>query len=118
METGERRRMNINVRNTDGAIANLANDACVEVPCLVDDRGVNPCAVGDLPPQLAALDRSNVDVQRLAVRAALEHDQDALRRAIKLDPLTGAACTLDEIDDMIDDLLAANAEYLPDDLLD
>ena len=118
METGHPRRMNINVRNDEGAIANLATDACVEVPCLVDNRGVNPCTVGDLPPQLAALNRSNVNVQRLAVKAALEHDQETLRQAIKLDPLTAAACTLDEIDDMVSDLLAANADYLPDKLLD
>jgi alpha-galactosidase len=118
METGTRRRMNINVRNADAAITNLGTDACVEVPCLVDDRGVNPCTVGALPPQLAALNRTNVDVQRLAVTAALEHDQDALRRAVKLDPLTAASCTLDEIEEMIDDLLAANEAYLPDELLD
>lgn len=117
IETGERRRMNINVRNSEGAIANLPTDACVEVPCLVDDRGVTPCAVGDLPPQLASLDRSNIDVQRLAVTAALDHDQEALRQAVKLDPLTAAACTLDEADEMVDDLLAANADYLPDDLV-
>ena len=117
METNERRRMNINVRNDTGAIANVGNDACVEVPCLVDGRGVNPCSVGDLPPQLAAITRSNVAVQRLAVTAALEHDQNALRQAVKLDPLTAAACTLEEIDAMVDDLLAANAEYLPDELV-
>ena len=116
METGETRRMNINVRNTTDAITNLATDACVEVPCLVDATGVRPCSVGELPPQLAAIDRSNIEVQRLAVEAALEHDEDALRQAIKLDPLTGAACTLAEIDDMVDDLLAANAAYLPDEL--
>ncbi|WP_425490752.1 alpha-glucosidase/alpha-galactosidase [Haloprofundus salilacus] len=114
IETGERRRMNINVRNTDGLITNLANDACVEVPCLVDGRGVRPCSVGKLPPQLAALDRSNVDVQRLAVEAAIEGNQAKLRQAVKLDPLSGAACTLSEIDAMVDDLLKANAEYLPD----
>lgn len=118
METGQLRRMNINIRNDEHAITNLAADACVEVPCLVDDRGVNPCTVGDLPPQLASLNRSNIDVQRLAVKGALEHDQDAIRRAIKLDPLTAAACTLDEIDNMVDDLLAANADYLPAELLD
>jgi alpha-galactosidase len=118
METGQPRRMNINVRNDTGAISNLATDACVEVPCLVDDQGVHPCTVGELPPQLAALDRTNIDVQRLAVKAALDHDQDALRQAIKLDPLTAAACTLDEIDAMVSDLLAANAAYLPDELLD
>jgi alpha-galactosidase len=116
METGETRRMNINVRNTTDAITNLATDACVEVPCLVDATGVRPCSVGELPPQLAAIDRSNVEVQRLAVQAALDHDEDALRQAVKLDPLTGAACTLAEIDEMVDDLLAANAAYLPDKL--
>ncbi|WP_225333557.1 alpha-glucosidase/alpha-galactosidase [Halomicrobium urmianum] len=118
METGERRRMNVNVRNDTSAVANLGEDACVEVPCLVDDRGVRPCSVGELPPQLAALDRSNIAVQRLAVTAALERDQEALRQAIKLDPLTAASCTLDEIDDMVDDLLAANADYLPDELVE
>lgn len=118
METGQLRRMNINIRNDEHAITNLAADACVEVPCLVDDRGVNPCTVGDLPPQLASLNRSNIDVQRLAVKGALEHDQDAIRQAIKLDPLTAAACTLDEIDNMVDDLLAANADYLPAELFD
>ncbi|WP_264554933.1 alpha-galactosidase [Halocatena marina] len=118
METGQLRRMNINIRNDERAITNLAADACVEVPCLVDDRGVNPCTVGDLPPQLASLNRSNIDVQRLAVKGALEHDQDAIRQAIKLDPLTAAACTLSEIDDMVDDLLAANADYLSAELLD
>ncbi|WP_227377194.1 alpha-glucosidase/alpha-galactosidase [Haladaptatus halobius] len=117
METGQPRRLNINVRNDTGSISNLATDACVEVPCLVDDQGVHPCAVGELPPQLAALDRTNIDVQRLAVKAALDHDQEALRQAIKLDPLTAAACTLDEIDAMVSDLLEANAAYLPDKLL-
>jgi|AntDeeMinimDraft_5_1070356.scaffolds.fasta_scaffold00260_3 alpha-galactosidase len=118
METGEQRRMNINVRNDAGAIANLGNDTCVEVPCLVDGQGVHPCSVGELPAQLVALNRTNTSVQRLAVQAALDHDQDALRQAVKLDPLTSAACTLDEIDEMVDDLLSANAEYLPDELVE
>ncbi|WP_227377201.1 alpha-galactosidase [Haladaptatus halobius] len=117
IETGQPRRLNLNVSNNEGAISNLANDACVEVPCLIDDRGVNSCSVGELPPQLAALDRTNIDVQRLAVKAALDHDQDALRQAIKLDPLTAAACTLDEIDAMVSDLLEANAASLPDRLV-
>ncbi|WP_129113968.1 alpha-glucosidase/alpha-galactosidase [Halegenticoccus tardaugens] len=117
VETGQPRRLNLNVSNAGGVIGNLAEDACVEVPCLVDDRGINPCTVGDLPPQLAALNRSNIDVQRLAVKAALEHDQDALRQAIKLDPLTAAACTLEEIDDMVTELLDANVDYLPDGLV-
>jgi alpha-galactosidase len=117
IETGQPRRLNLNVSNNEGAISNLATDACVEVPCLIDDQGVNPCSVGELPPQLAALDRTNIDVQRLAVKAALDHDQEALRHSVKLDPLTAATCTLDEIDDMISDLLEANADYLPNQLV-
>jgi alpha-galactosidase len=118
IETDTPRRMNINVRNDTRAITNLRPESCVEVPCLVDGTGVRPCSVGDLPTELAALDRRAIDVQELAVRAALDGDQDALRRAVKLDPLTAAACTLDEIDDMVDDLLDANAAYLPNELLD
>ena len=117
LETGTPRRMNINVRNTGGAIANLEDAACVEVPCLVDGTGIHPCSVGQLPPQLAALNRSNIAVQRLAVQGALTGDIEHIRQAIKLDPLTAAALTLEEIDAMIDDLLEANAEYLPESLL-
>ncbi|SDK54099.1 alpha-galactosidase [Natronorubrum texcoconense] len=114
LETGESRRMNLNVPNDGRLITNLPDDAIVEVPCHVDATGVHPCSVGDLPPQLAALNRTNVNVQSLAVDAALERDEDALRRAVKLDPLAGAVCTLEEIDGMVDDLLKANAEYLPE----
>lgn len=116
IETDTPRRMNINVRNTDAVIGNLGQDACVEVPCLVDGTGIHPCSVGNLPAQLAALNSSNIAVQRLAVRGAIEGDLDAIRHAIKLDPLTAAALTLEEIDEMIDDLREANAAYLPDTL--
>ena len=121
LETGETRRMNLNVPNTNGngsgggpLISNLPDEALVEVPCLVDATGVHPCSVGDLPPQLAALNRTNVNVQHLAVRAAVDGDEDALRRAIKLDPLTAAVCSLEEIDSMVEELLEANAAYLPE----
>ena len=114
IETDEARRMNLNVRNDAGAIGNLPDDACVEVPCLVDGRGIRPCSVGDLPPQLAALNRPNVAVQERAVTAVLERDERALRQAVKLDPLTAAALDLETIDEMVDELLAANDEYLPD----
>ncbi|RKD88919.1 alpha-galactosidase [Halopiger aswanensis] len=114
IETDETRRMNLNVRNDTDAIANLPTDACVEVPCLVDGRGIHPCSVGNLPPQLAALNRSNIAVQERAVDAILDRDETALRQAVKLDPLTAAALDLETIDEMVDDLLAANAEYLPD----
>ncbi|OVE84710.1 alpha-galactosidase [Natronolimnobius baerhuensis] len=113
IETDEVRRMNLNVPNDGRLITNLPDDALVEVPCLVDGTGVRPCSVGNLPPQLAALNRTNVNVQSLAVDAAVGADEDALRRAVKLDPLTSAVCTLEETDDLVDDLLEANAEYLP-----
>jgi len=116
METGERRRMNLNVRNR-GTVSNLPADCCVEVPCLVDDRGVHATRVGDLPTQLAALCRTNVNVQALAVEGALDHDAEAVRQAVALDPLTSACCTLDEVESMVDDLFAANADYLADELV-
>jgi len=84
----------------------------VEVPCLVNGTGVRPCTVGELPPRLAALDRTTVDIQALAVQGIPEDDLDAVGQAIKLDPLT-AACNLPEIEGMIDALLVANAGYLP-----
>jgi len=113
IEADDRERLNLNLPRNDGLIANLGDDACVEVPCLVDGTGVHPCQVGELPPQLAALDRSAVAVQRLAVEAGRTGDRDRLRRAIKLDPLTAATCTLDEIDEMVDEILTANSDYLP-----
>ncbi|SFR67818.1 alpha-galactosidase [Halogeometricum limi] len=113
METDTPRRFNLNVPNETGAIANLPEDACVEVPCLVDGTGVRPCSVGELPTELAAFDRKHVAVYRLAVEAALENDRDKLHRAVKLDPLTSAACTLDEIHEMTEELLDANEAYLP-----
>ena len=85
----------------------------MEVPCLVNGTGVRPCTVGELPSRLAALDRTTVDVRVLAVRGIPEDDLDAVGQAIKLDPLT-AACSPPEIEGMVDDLLVANAGYLPD----
>ncbi|MUV57459.1 alpha-galactosidase [Halogeometricum sp. CBA1124] len=113
IETDTPRRFNLNVSNETGAIANLPNDACVEVPCAVDGAGVRPCSVGELPTELAAFDRQHVAVYELAVDAALENDREKLHRAVKLDPLTSAACTLDEIHEMTEELLDANDAYLP-----
>jgi alpha-galactosidase len=113
IEADDRERLNLNVPGNDGLIGNLPDDACVEVPCLVDGTGVRPCQVEDLPPGLAAVDRSAIAVQGLAVEAGLEGDREAVKRAIKLDPLTAASCTLEEIDGMVEELLAANADYLP-----
>lgn len=101
-----------NVENT-GLITNLPNGSCVEVPCLVDATGIHPCHVGDLPPQCAALNRTNINVQELIVKAALEGDREAVYHAIALDPLTASILTLDEIRNMTDELLAASISLLP-----
>lgn len=114
IETDTPRRFNLNVSNETNAIEGFPTDAPVEVPCLVDGSGVHPCSVGELPVELAAFDRQHLAVYELVVRAALDHDRDALHRAMKLDPLTAAACTLDEIHDLTEELLAANDAYLPD----
>ncbi|WP_432571361.1 alpha-glucosidase/alpha-galactosidase [Kineococcus sp. SYSU DK005] len=102
-----------NVPNATGLIANLPAEACVEVPCLVDRNGVQPTAVGALPPQLAALNRTNVNVQTLAVEAALTGDREHVFHAVALDPLTAAQCTLEQVRAMTDELLAAHADLLP-----
>jgi len=111
LETGTAVRINGNVPNQD-LITNLPAGACVEVPCLVDRAGVHPCAVGDLPPQLASLNRSNIAVQELVVKGHLERDREAIYQAMALDPLTAAVCTLEEIWKLTDDMFAANKSWL------
>jgi alpha-galactosidase len=96
-----------------GLIANLPADACVEVPCLVDANGVQPTAIGELPPQLAALNRTNIGVQDLAVKAVLRGDKAHVYQAVAMDPLTAALLTLDQIHAMTDELIAAHADLLP-----
>lgn len=103
-----------NVPNDGVLIRNLPTDAFVEVPCLVDARGVQPTAIGERPPQLAALNRTNVNVQTLAVRAALEGSVENVHHAVALDPLTAALLALEDARAMTDELLAAHAEQLPE----
>lgn len=102
-----------NVPNAKGLIQNLPADACVEVPCVVDRSGVQPTAIGSLPPQLAALNRTNIGVQTLAVHAALTRNIEHVYHAVALDPLTAAKLTLDQIHAMTDELLLAHAALLP-----
>ena len=111
-ETDRLKRINGNVRNK-GLITNLPDGCIVEVPCLVDRLGVHPCYVGALPPQLAGLNRSNIVVQELAVKAALEGDRDALYRAVALDPLTSALLSLHQIREMTDEMLEALLPWMP-----
>lgn len=113
LETGTIRRLNLNVPNETGAIENLPAESCVEVPCLIDGTGIHPCTVGELPPQLAGLNHSHVTVQQLTVEGFLERDRTKIHQAVKLDPLTAAVCTLDEIHEMTEELFEANAAYLP-----
>lgn len=111
VETNRPVRVNGNVPNT-GLITNLPEGCIVEVPCLVDANGVQPTLIGDLPPQLAALNRTNINVQELIVEAALSSDKEAVYHAMMLDPLTGAVCTLPQIRAMADELLQAEAQWL------
>jgi alpha-galactosidase len=111
IETGKPARFNGNVKNTD-LITNLPEGSCVEVPCLADREGIHPCHVGDLPPQLAALNRSNINVQELAVRGIVEKDKTKILQAVLLDPLTSAVLTIDEIKEMVNNMFKAEKNYM------
>lgn len=113
METGSPSRINANAEN-DGLITNLPHGCCVEVPCIVDKGGVHPCYVGDLPPQCAALNRTNINVQELAVKAALEGDRTAALQAVMFDPLTSAVLTPERIEEMVNEMFRAEASFLPE----
>jgi alpha-galactosidase len=102
---------NGNVPNT-GLITNLWNDAVVEVPIVADNTGLHPCYVGDLPPQLAALNRSNLAVQELVVKGWVERDRESIYQAIALDPLTTTQLSLKQIRQMVDEMFAADEAYV------
>ncbi len=105
-------RIHGNILNA-GHIANLPEGAVVEVPCLVDENGVRGVAVGSLPEQCAALNRTNINVQLLTMEAARTEKRDAVYQAVALDPLTSAQLSLDDIVALCDDLFEAHADYLP-----
>jgi alpha-galactosidase len=112
METGVPRVIYGNVPNR-GAIENLPPDCVVEVPCLVDKNGIQPTHVGALPPHLAALIQTNVNVQALTVEAALTRKREHIYHAAMLDPHTAAELDLDQIWGLVDDLIEAHGEWLP-----
>ncbi|WP_342549794.1 alpha-glucosidase/alpha-galactosidase [Paenibacillus sp. FSL P2-0089] len=112
METDVPFKIGGNVMNT-GLITNLPREACVEVPCLVDRSGVTPTFVGDLPPQCAALNRTNINTQLLTIEAAMTRKKDHIYHAAMLDPHTAAELSMDDIVSMCDDLLAAHGDWLP-----
>jgi len=112
METDVPFRIGGNVLNT-GIITNLPAKACVEVACLVDRNGVQPCVVGNLPEACAALNRTNINPQILTVDAALTRKKDYIYQAAMLDPHTAAELPIDTIRAMCDDLIAAHGKMLP-----
>ena len=112
METGEPCVVYGNVLNR-GYIENLPQDCIVEVPCLVDKIGVQPTRVGRIPPHLAALMQTNINVQSLTVEAALTGKRQHIYHAAMLDPHTASELTLDDIWSLVDDLIEAHGEWLP-----
>jgi alpha-galactosidase len=110
--TGEPSVIYGNVRN-NGVITSLPNNAAVEVPCLVDSSGIQPTYIGELPPQLTALIRTNVNVQELTVAALLTENKEHIYHAAMMDPHTAAELDLDQIWNLVDDLLAAHGDWLP-----
>ena len=112
IETGRVYRGHFNVVN-HGAIRNLPDDCVVEVPGYVDYHGLNIPSIGELPMGCAAACLSNITVQRMAVEAGARGDATLLKQALMMDPLTGAACNPPEIWQMADEMLIAEAEWLP-----
>jgi alpha-galactosidase len=100
-----------NVLNT-GLIENLPSEACVEVPCLVDAMGITPCHVGKLPPQLAAMNMTNINTQLLTIEAAITQKREQIYQAAMLDPHTAAELSVDDIVAMCDELIEAHGEYM------
>jgi alpha-galactosidase len=112
METGIPRVVYGNVAN-HGLIDNLPQGCCVEVPCLVDKSGLQPTKIGRMPPQLAALQQTNINVQSLVVEAALTGKREHIYHAAMLDPHTAAELSLEQIWSLVDDLIEAHGDMMP-----
>nr|WP_145405768.1 alpha-glucosidase/alpha-galactosidase [Paenibacillus xylanexedens] len=112
METDRPYKIGGNVMNNE-LITNLPREACVEVPCLVDGSGISPTYIGDLPPQLAALNRTNINTQLLTIEAAMTGKKEHIYHAAMLDPHTAAELSMDDIVAMCDDLIEAHGDWLP-----
>ena len=113
LETGTPREVYGNVRN-DGLIDGLPDDACVEVPCSVDADGFRPTPIGALPAQCLALNRTFLNVVELTVRAVLEERRDLVYQAALVDPNTAATLTTDQIVSMVDELIEAHGDLMPE----
>lgn len=102
-----------NVINSGGLIENLPQEACVEVPCLVDGMGINPCRVGRLPVQLAGMNMTNINVQLTTIEAAVTKKREHIYHAAMLEPHTAAELSIDDIVKMVDELIDAHGAWLP-----
>ena len=102
-----------NVLNRGHLISNLPEEACVEVPCLLDGQGLHPCYVGALPVQCAAMNMTNVNVQLLTIEAAVTKKREHIYQAAMLDPRTGSELDIDTIKKMVDEMIEAHGNYLP-----
>jgi len=102
-----------NVLNSGNLIENLPADACVEVPCMVDNYGIHPTYVGRLPAQLAAMNMTHINVHNVALEAAVTLKKEHVYQAAMLDPLTAAELSLDDIVAMVDELIAVHGDWLP-----
>ncbi|MBE6771164.1 MAG: alpha-glucosidase/alpha-galactosidase [Ruminococcaceae bacterium] len=111
--TGNPYKIGGNVLNA-GLIDNLPADACVEVPCLIDGKGIHPCHVGKLPVQLAAMNMTNINAQLLTINAAVTKKREDIYMAAMLEPHTAAELSIDEIKAMVDELIEAHGEYMKD----
>lgn len=103
-----------NVLNTDHLITNLPAEACVEVPCLVNGSGIHPCHVGPLPVQCAAMNMTNINVQLLTIEAARTRKKEHIYQAAMLDPHTSSELDIATIKKMVDELIEAHGDYLPE----
>ena len=113
MVTGNPFEIGGNVLNTGHLITNLPENACVEVPCLVNGYGIHPCHVGALPVQCAAMNMTNINVQLLTIEAARTRKLEHIYQAAMLDPHTASELSIDDIKNMVDDLIEAHGDFLP-----
>ncbi len=113
METNVPYKIGGNVLNKGHMIANLPEEACVEIPCLVDASGVNGTYVGALPPQCAALNMTNINVQLLTIEAAHTLKREHIYHAAMLDPHCMSELSMDDIRSMVDDLIERHGSWLP-----
>jgi alpha-galactosidase len=112
-ETGVPYKIYGNVQNT-GLITNLPANACVEVPIMVDNNGLNPCVVGDIPDQLAGLNMTHVAVHNMVIKAAVTLEKKYIYNAAMMDPLTGTELNIKDIYAMVDEMLEAHKDWLPE----